>query len=656
MKSLRMFFVIFVGVIVFRLFTLQVVNADFYGALAEGQHSFYKELVADRGTIYVEDWKTGDRYIAATNEPMAFVYAEPRKIEDPVYAATEISKILDYKIVDIPDPEDDEEDAEDSEADQGSQEETSEPETEDDVNSLSEAIAEAREGQLNAEGQVVEPVAEEVVEEEVDEEPADEESSDEEEEDNGERFLALVERFSKENDPYEPIERNIDEDTLNEILALELSGVHYVLEDVRSYPEQNLGGHLFGFVGLDSEGEKAGLYGLEGYFEDFLAGTNGFLDTETDASGRWIGVGSRHFEPASDGGDLVLTIDRTVQFVACDMLRKGVERFDADGGSLIILEPKTGRVMAMCNVPDFDPNTYNEVEDIEIYNNSSIFEAYEPGSVFKPLVMAGALDVGAVTPTTLFHDTGETPVDDYVIRNSDLKAHGTVTMTEVLEESLNTGMIFVMRQMGEDIIKKYIEDFGFGTITGIELDTESSGTIVSLDNISEVYFATASYGQGITVTPMQLAAAYGALANGGLLMRPYIIKEIHHPDGTVEENLPMSVRQVVSKKTATTISAMMVSVVENGHAGKAGVPGYYIAGKTGTAQVAATDRVGYQAGVTMATFAGFGPVDDPAFVAVVKVEHPRATPWASETAAPIFGEISDFLLQYLEVAPGRPLE
>lgn len=649
MRALRGFFLLFVSVLVFRLFTLQVVNASFYAALAEGQHSFYKELVADRGTIYVEDWKTGERYIAATNEPKAFVYAEPRKIEDPITAATSIAQILDYKIVDIPDPESEEEEV--SEESEVVVEEIIEVEEE---ISLSEAVAQAREGQLNTEGEVVTPVVEEVVEEP---EPTEEElalAEENDEEDNGERFLALVERFSKEDDPYEPIERNIDEDTLNEILALELSGIHYVLEDVRSYPEMNLGGHLFGFVGLGSEGERAGLYGLEGYFEDFLAGENGFLDSETDASGRWIGVGARHFEPASDGGDIVLTIDRTIQFVACDMLRKGVERFEAEGGSLVVMDPKTGRIMALCNAPDFDPNTYGEVEEVEVYNNSAIYEAYEPGSVFKPLIMAAALDVGAVTPTSLYHDYGEVPVDDYVIRNSDLEAHGTVTMTQVLEKSLNTGMIYVMREMGRDVMQKYIENFGFGTITGIELDTESSGTITALDEFAEVYAATASYGQGITVTPMQLAVAYGALANGGEMMRPYIVKEIHHPDGTIEETLPKSVRQVVSKKTATTISAMMVSVVENGHADLAAVSGYYIAGKTGTAQVAG--RGGYQAGITMATFAGYGPVDDPAYVAVVKIDHPKTSPWASDTAAPIFGEISEFLLQYLEVAPRRSVE
>ena len=214
-------------------------------------------------------------------------------------------------------------------------------------------------------------------------------------------------------------------------------------------------------------------------------------------------------------------------------------------------------------------------------------------------------------------------------------------------------MIFVMRKLGFDTMERYINQFGFGTITGIELTGEAAGNISSLDNKHEIYYATASYGQGITTTPLQLAAAYGAVANGGTLMEPYLIEEKRFADGTVQETKPNTVRQVISKKTATTIGAMMVSVIENGHGDKAAVPGYYLAGKTGTAQVAKEQGVGYEQDYTKATFVGFGPVDDPSFVMVVMLDRPRAVPWAADTAAPIWGDIADFLLQYLEVAPKR---
>lgn len=628
MKFLRFFFLAFVAAITLRLFNLQVVNAHFYEQLASGQHTFYKELFAQRGSIYVKDWKEDFEYVAATNEPRAFVYADPRKIEDPEAAAFAIGEILGYER-----PEE--------------SSETEEEEVEEAPTDILAGVAEVE----DSEG--FESVDDEIP----DEEPAAEESGPEgNEEEKQNEITLLIERFSKEEDPYEPVVRGIDEDTLEEILALGIEGIDYVLEDGRSYPEQNLGGHIFGFIGTLEDGSKIGNYGIEGYFNEFLAGENGFLDTQTDISGRWIGVGTRNFQPAKDGGDILLTIDRTVQYIACQKLKEGVEAYQADGGSLVIVEPKSGRVMAMCNAPEFNPNAYNEVEDISVYNNRAIFEAYEPGSVFKPLVMSAALDQGAVTPTTLFHDLGEVQIEEYTIRNSDLKAHGLVTMTEVLKESLNTGMIHVMRQMGGKTMLSYIENFGFGELTGVELNTESPGTINSLYKDHDLYYATASYGQGITVTPIQLAMAYAAVANGGELMKPYIVEEKRRPDGQVEKTRPQTIRRVISSKTATTIGAMMVSVVEEGHATHAAVPGYYIAGKTGTAQVAKQGSAGYQAGVTKATFAGFGPVEDPVFAMVVMLDHPRTSPWASDTAAPVFGEIADFLLHYLEVAPRRAVE
>lgn len=621
MRALRFLFIGFTVIIALRLFNLQIVNAGFYNQLASGQHAFYKELFASRGNIMVKDWKSEVEYFAATNEPRAFIFADPRKIEDPQAAAIAVGKLLGYEM-----PEDVE----------------VQEEEEEEVKDILEGVHEE---------------SEEVVEEfEVVEVTEDQEEVEDDDEEKPNEILILIERFSKEDDPYEPVARNVEESILNKIMDLEIEGISYVMEDSRAYPEVNLGGHIFGFVGINNEGAKVGNYGIEGYFNDYLAGENGFLDTQTDISGRWIGVGSRNFKPAKDGGEVLLTIDRTIQYVACQALLDGVEAYEADGGSLIIIEPKTGRVMAMCNAPDFDPNTYSNVENVSIYNNKAIYEAYEPGSVFKPIVMAAALDQGAVTPSTLFNDTGEVEIDEYTIRNSDLKAHGIVDMTGILEQSLNTGMINVMRLLGGQIMTSYIEDFGFGTITGIELNTESSGTLASLYKDSEIYYATASYGQGITVTPIQIAMAYTAIANGGELMKPFIVQELRHDDGTVEETLPASVGQVISKKTATTIGAMLVSVIENGHAELASVDGYYIAGKTGTAQVAKQGSIGYEEGVTKATFAGFGPVEDPEFVMVVLVDHPRTAPWAADTAAPIFGEVADFLMQYLEVAPRRSVE
>jgi len=262
-----------------------------------------------------------------------------------------------------------------------------------------------------------------------------------------------------------------------------------------------------------------------------------------------------------------------------------------------------------------------------------------------------------VSPQTLFEDKGYSMVEGWPkpIRNAESKVYGMVDMTKVLEDSINTGMIFSMRQMGMDAFVDYVKAFGFGVQTGIELDTESAGTIASLDIGAEIYAATASYGQGITVTPLQMAMAYAALANGGVLKKPQIIDEIRYDDGSVEVHSSQDLAQVIQPSTARTIAAMLVSVIEHGHGTQAGVPGYYIAGKTGTAQVASSSG-GYSQDSTIGSFAGFGPVEDPRFAMVVRIDNPKDVFWAESTAAPLFGEIAEFLLQYFEIPPVRSVE
>lgn len=593
LRALRLGFVVFFALVGARLFVLQVVEATWYQALSEDQHALSEVLVPTRGSVYVKDYGDDTEYAVATNEPRAFVYADPRKITQPINVGWEIAKILQLDGWDTY-------------------------------------------------GVAVESIKIDEADAQVSDEPPELTATE-----------TLIARLSKTDDAWEPVARDVLQEDLDAIVALQVEGIYYFLEDARTYPEAEFGGHILGFLG-HAEGSREGYYGLEGYFNEFLSGKAGSLYAQADAAGRWIGVSARNFTPATDGGDLLLTIDRTVQYMACGMLREGVARFAADGGALVILEPNTGRVLAMCGAPDFDPSDYGNVDDGRTYNNPAIFTAYEPGSIFKPITMAGAVDMEVVTPNTTFEDTGAVEVDEYTIRNSDLKAHGLVTMTEVLDESLNTGMVWIMRTMGRDKLQEYIKRFGFGTLTGIELATESAGTIASLDEDAESYAATASFGQGITVTPLQIAAAYATIANGGTLMKPYIVDEVRYPDGTVEARQPEKVRQVLSQKAATTVGAMLVSVVENGHGTRAGVPGYYIAGKTGTAQVAGAG--GYLDGVTNGSFAGFGPVGNPRFAMVVKLENPKTVEWAESSAAPIFGDIAEFLLQYYGIAPERSVE
>jgi cell division protein FtsI/penicillin-binding protein 2 len=319
------------------------------------------------------------------------------------------------------------------------------------------------------------------------------------------------------------------------------------------------------------------------------------------------------------------------------------------------MNPYTGAVMAMCSAPDFDPANVGKIKAIGVLNNPATFYEYEPGSIFKPLTLAAGIDAGKILPETTYVDTGLETIDGFPIRNSDKEAHGVQTMKDVLDKSLNTGTIFVQRQLGRESFQEYVKDFGLGQKTGIDLKSEVPATIASLDRKGKVFAATASFGQGITTTPIQMTAAYAALGNGGLLMKPYIVSEIIRPDGKREVTKPQVVRRVIKPQTSQLISAMMVDVVEHGHGKRAGVPGYFVAGKTGTAQVSDPNGRGYLKDETIGSFAGFAPADHPAFVMLIKIEGPKTVQFAESSAGPIFGELSTFLLSYLQVPPERPI-
>lgn len=470
---------------------------------------------------------------------------------------------------------------------------------------------------------------------------------------NEEEKQTLLEKIKKKNDSYEVLKRKVPLPVWDSIKKLRIGGITGASEMYRFYPEKGLGGQTFGFVGYAHDVYK-GLYGLEGYFDDILKGKEGSVSFESDAVGGLIPIGEKHVDPAVNGSNLILTLDRTIQLMACDRLSKWVLQHGADGGTVVIMNPRTGALYAMCSVPDFDPEKYFEA-DVKTYPNPAIFTPYEPGSIFKPFTMAMGLDLEKVTPAMTYDDTGEVKIGSYTIKNSDNEAHGKQTMMEVLDKSLNTGVVFVSRKVGLEKFRDYVKKFGFGARTGIELDREVSGTIASLSEKQEIYMATASFGQGITVTPLQIVAAFGALANGGKLMQPYIVDEIVQPDGGRHKTKPKVVRQVISERTATVVGSMLVNVVRKGHGKRAGVDGYYVAGKTGTAQVARSDGRGYEQNVTIGSFAGFAPVDDPRFVMLVKIVHPRDVQWAESSAAPLFGELAKFLLQYFEVPPDEKL-
>lgn len=463
-------------------------------------------------------------------------------------------------------------------------------------------------------------------------------------------FNDLVKRLSLKADHYEILKKDLSDEEAKEIEELDLAGVKIESTTKRYYTEGPLFSHLLGFVSSKDEQPK-GQYGVEEFLEKDLAGETGLLRAEKTPSGSLILDSEKIIKRPQNGAEVILTVDRSIQYTACRALEEGVKNSEASGGTVIMMEPQTGKILALCSWPDFDPNNYQKTENYKTFFNSAVSEAFEPGSVFKVITMAAALDTQQVTPETTYEDTGEVKIAGRTIKNSDQKAHGIKTMTNVLEKSLNTGAVFVARKVGLAVFRTFVKNFGFASLTGIEQPGESMGDISNLDNPREIYLATASFGQGISVTPIQLITAISAIANQGKLMKPYLVDKIIREDGTVTHNQPKFIRQVISPATATTLSAMMVSVLENGYGKLARVPGYWIAGKTGTAEVA--NPAGGYSDKTIHSFVGFAPNENPKFVGLVKINNPQKGNFAESTAAPVFGKIADYLLTYYNVPPSR---
>lgn len=460
----------------------------------------------------------------------------------------------------------------------------------------------------------------------------------------------VLAKISKPDDAYEVMKHKVSDEVVAEIEKDGLSGVGIAPESFRYYPGGELAANVVGFVGY-SGNEKKGQYGIEGFCDEKLEGTAGFLAQEEDAFGSWISFGNKSLESAVNGKDIVLTLDYTVQYMVEQKLKEAVEEYGAEGGTIIIMNPATGAVVAMADYPTYDLNKYSEVKDMGVYLNSAVQDVYEPGSIEKVITMAIGIDTGKVNPHTTYFDTGVERIDGWSIHNSDMKANGVQTMVGVLEKSLNTGSIFVERQVGKKDFYSYLKNFGLDAPTGIEIKGEAGGNLANLETDKDINYATASFGQGISVTPIGILTAISALANDGKLMKPYIIDSYIDADGnSTVKTEPQVVRQVVSARTANLVSAMMVSVVDNGHAKGAQIPGYKIAGKTGTAQIPNKNKKGYEAGKTIHTFVGFGPMPNPKFSILVKLDAPKAL-YAESTSVKAFHSIAEELMQYYHLAP-----
>ncbi len=459
----------------------------------------------------------------------------------------------------------------------------------------------------------------------------------------------LVSKLSVPDKLWVPIAHKVESSATDTLKALNLSGLGMEKEPKRYYPEASMAAGLLGFVGSDQNGNDKGYFGIEGYYDRELRGKNGRIQIEKDVRGTPILVGdTRRIEP-ENGRTLVTWIDRTIQLLVEKRLAQGIKKYGAKEGSVIVMDPATGGILAMANFPSYDPGRFGSF-DKALYKNPSVATSFEPGSTFKVLVMSGALEEKAVTPTMTMEETGPVQIGDYAVNTWDNKYRGTMSMTQVLQHSSNVGMVFVEKKMGKEKMLKYIHNFGFGEPTGVDLEEETSPQLRADSDWREIDLATASFGQGIAVTPLQMVRAVGALANNGGLMEPHVVKEIRDEKGKVIPMHSKKVRQAILPATAKIITEMMVFAVDNGEAKWAKPFGYRIAGKTGTAQIPVAGH--YDEKKTIASFVGFAPADNPRFVMLVTLREPSSSQWGSETAAPLFFTIANDIFSYLGIPPG----
>lgn len=427
-----------------------------------------------------------------------------------------------------------------------------------------------------------------------------------------------------------------------------LEGLNFVEESKRYYPNGNLAAQVLGFVGTDDKG----LDGLEMVLDDELKGGIQKELVATDRKGNAI-FGSVLSKYLPDKGKSVtLTIDASIQFIAERALDKAMEDTGAKHASVIVMDPKTGEILAMANRPTYDPNHYSQGSE-EDFKNIAVTNLYEPGSTFKPIIASAALASGKWKLDQVYNDKGAFAANGHIIRNWNGEGYGPVRLLDILKYSLNTGMAEIGTLTGADILSKYVRDYGFGSETGIELPGEGEGILYNPDDMSKLDVATMSIGQGIAVTPLQMVRAFGALANGGAMMKPHIIKSYSNSQGDVTSTTETSVvGQPVPAETVKTIVDILEKEVSEGGGTKAMVEGYHFAGKTGTAQKLDTKHGGYLDGQYIASFIGFGPVEDPKFVVLVVIDDPqKGSYYGSQIVAPVFKDIVSQLVRYYQMSP-----
>lgn len=410
----------------------------------------------------------------------------------------------------------------------------------------------------------------------------------------------------------------------------------------RFYPQGSLAGHLIGFV---IEDNLQGVMGVEGSYNDTLAGRT----LDQTVSNIPFDIPEANEPTEQRGKDIILTIDRDIQFWVESELQLAIDETGATRGTIIVMDPKLGDILAMASYPPFDPNNFGEIEDPELRKNPAVSEVYEPGSVMKVLTVASALEKGTIAHDWTYNDQGKLELGGIVIENWDNNAYGTVDVAQVLIKSLNIGAATIGLEMEPDDFYSMMRSFGFGQPTGIDLFAEESGIlkVPGDSDWSESDLGTNSFGQGVSVTPIQMITAFAAIANDGIMRQPRIVKQIIDEDGTIQEAQPITIRRVISAQTANIVTDMLVRTVNEGTT-QAILPGYTIAGKTGTAEI--PSPLGYEVGPnsSIVTFVGFLPADDPEVVVLVKLDRPNGY-WGNVVAAPVFKRLVDRLVILREI-------
>ncbi len=446
-----------------------------------------------------------------------------------------------------------------------------------------------------------------------------------------------------------PLQHRLTRQQADAIASLKLNGVLLLPELVRTYPEQTMAAQLLGFVNNDWQGS----YGIEGTYDDILKGSTGIQITQRDNEGNLINRGNE-IKP-KNGATVTLTIDRDIQHLAEKALAQAVDQFKADSGSVIIVQPKTGAIVAMASVPTYNPNEFYKVpqDKISVFGDPVVSDVWEPGSIMKPIVVAIALDSKAVPPDFSGDFAASVNVAGHQIFTAEKKAFGHEDLAQILQNSDNVAMVAIADKLGNQKQYDGMKKFGFGSVPSLKLEGVDTGYLAPLKDWTDIVRATTSFGQGVSVTPLQMVMAYATLANKGVMMQPYLVDSVRDDTGIITQTKPKVLGKVVSEDTSNRLTDMLQSVVELGLGKRAQVSGYRIGGKTGTAQVP-DPKGGYYDDRHIGSFAGYFPLSNPQYAMVVKLDNPKTVNFAESSAGPTFGDIARAIIQVKQIPPDKP--